>query len=113
MSDSLASAAGLTLTIAEALWAARGVWALLVVVLLWRLTLHTREAAMYFRSRRLLSEQRHLLALTGRLEEQLDDASDDRKTHADLDKRHRRVQHRLRTLDRTLGSSSLERASSP
>jgi hypothetical protein len=113
MSDSLASAAGLTLTIAEALWAARGMWALLAVVLLWRLTLHTREVAMYFRSRRLQSEQRRLLTLADRLEEQLDDVSDERKTRAGLDKRHRRLQHRLRTLDRTLGPSSLDRASSP
>jgi hypothetical protein len=113
MPDSLASAAGLTITIAEALWAARGLWALLIVLLLWRLTLHTREVAMYFRSRRLLSEQRRLLALTGRLAEQFDDVSDDRKAHADLDKRHRRIQHRLRALDRTLGVSSLDRASAP
>ncbi len=112
ISDSLASAAQLTIAIAEALWAVRGLWTLLIVLLLWRLTLHTREVAMYFRSRRLLSEQRHLLALTGRLAEQFDDVSDDRKAHADLDRRHRRIQHRLRTLDRILGTSSLERAGS-
>jgi hypothetical protein len=108
-----ASAAGLTIAIAEALWAVKGIWALLILLLLWRLTLHTREAAMYFRSRRLLSEQRRLLALTDQLEEQFEDVSDNRKAHADLDKRHRRIQHRLRALDRTLGWSSLDRASSP
>ena len=112
MPDSLASAAGLTITIAEALWAVRGLWVLLVVLLLWRLTLHTREVALYFKSRRLVSEQRRLLALTGKLEEQFDEVSDDGKAYADLDKRHRQIQHRLRTLDRSLGASSRERASS-
>jgi hypothetical protein len=115
MSDWLVPGTELTVAIAEALWAARGMWAnLIILVLVWRLTLHTREVALYFRSRRLLSEQRHLLRVASRLAEQFGSSvADDPRVDADLEKRLRRVQDRLRRLDRMLGWSSLERAPAP
>jgi hypothetical protein len=112
MSDWLVPGTELTVTIAEALWAARGMWAnLIILVLVWRLTFHTREVALYFRSRRLLSEQRHLLSVASRLADQFGSSvNDDPRADADLEKRLRKVQDRLRRLDRMLGWSSLERA---
>jgi hypothetical protein len=111
MSDWLVPGTQLTVAIAEALWAARGMWAnLIILLLLWRLTLHTREVAIYFRARRLLSEQRHLLRVASRLADHFGShLSDDPKVDADVDKRLRQVQDRLRTLDRKLGWSSLAR----
>ena len=114
MSDWLVPGTQLTVAIAEALWAARGMWANLIILLLvWRLTLHTREIAMYFRSRRLLSEQRHLLNVASRLADQLGShLSDDPTVDADLEKSLRQVQDRLQKLDRMLGWLSLERVPS-
>jgi hypothetical protein len=113
MSDWHVTATGLTIVIADALWAARGMWAnLLILLLVWRLTLQTREVALYFRARRLLSEQRRLLRVASSLEDQFgSNVSDDDKEHADLEKSLGKVQHRLRKLDRILGWSSLERSS--
>lgn len=112
MSDWLVTASALTIVIADALWEARGTWAILIIlILLWRLTLHTREVALYLQVRRLLAEQRRLLKLASALEDQFgSDISDDRKGYADLEKRLGKIQRRLRTLDRALGWSSLERS---
>jgi hypothetical protein len=111
MSDWLVPGTQLTVAIAKALWTALGMWANLIILLLvWRLTLHTREVAQYVRSRRLLSEQRHLLKVASRLADQFEShSSDDPKVDADVEKRLRQVQDRLRKLDRKLGWSSLER----
>jgi hypothetical protein len=115
MADWLVIPTGLTIAIAEALWAARGMWASLIALLLvWRLTLHTREIARYFRTRRLLSEQRRLLALAHTLADQMDgDVGGYPRADAEREKHLRRVQRRLEKLDRALGWSSLERADSP
>lgn len=110
MSDWLVTATGLMLAIADGLWAARGLWALIVLALVWRLTLHTREIALYFQTRRLQSEQRRLLSLASSLADQF---GDDPKGDVDLEKRLRRIQQRLRKLDRALGWSSLDRPSPP
>jgi hypothetical protein len=114
MSDWLVPGTQLTVAIAEALWATRGMWAnLLILLLVWRLTLHTREVARHFRSRRLLSEQRHLLRVASRLADQFGSSvSDDPKADANLEKHLRKVQDRLRWLDRMLGWASLERVPS-
>jgi hypothetical protein len=101
MSDWLVTTSGLAIVIADALWEARDIWPnLIILVLLWRLTLHTREVALYSRARRLLPEQRRLLKLASTLEDQFGSGiGDDRK-----------LQHRLQELNRILGWSSLERS---
>ena len=113
MADTFAPAARLMIAIAEALWAARGLWAFLGVLLLWRLTLHTREVALYFRARRLAAEQRRLVTLATTLEDRLDDVGDDRKAHAALERQHRRIRQRLHALERVLSGASLDRAGAP
>jgi hypothetical protein len=94
----------------DALWEARGAWAdLIVLLLVWRLTLHTREIARYVRARRLRLEQRHLQGIAAGLESRLDSGADGGGEHAALERRLARAHRRLRKLDRVLGASSLDR----